>query len=64
MNIYSYVLLLEFDDFTLIYRSLIHFTLIFVYGVRKWSHFILLPLAIPESSVDILHNNNSILLIK
>jgi len=30
----------------LTFRSLIHFELILVYGVRKCSHFILLPVAV------------------
>ena len=34
----------------LIFRYLMHFEFIFVYGVRKWSNFILLHVAVHFSS--------------
>ena len=39
---FAYALLKEFYSFSLMFRSLIHFEFIFVYGVRKYSSFILL----------------------
>lgn len=33
----------------LMFKSLIHFELVFVYGVREWSTFILLPMAVQFS---------------
>jgi len=38
----------------LTFRSLIHFEFIFVYGVRKYSNFILLHIAIPFSQYHLL----------
>ena len=40
--------------FGLKFRSLIHFEFIFVYGVRKRSHFILLHVAVPYSQHHLL----------
>ena len=39
----------SFIDSGLIFRSLIHFEVIFVYGVRKWFNFILLHGAVQFS---------------
>ena len=38
----------------LTFRSFIHFELIFVYGVRKWSRFIFLPVAVQFSQHHLL----------
>ena len=38
----------------LTFRSLIHFEFLFVYGVRKCSNFILLPVAVQFSQHDLL----------
>jgi len=43
-----------FIDFGLTFRSLIHFELIFVYGVRKCSNFILLHLVAQFSQHNLL----------
>ena len=44
----------SFTVSALTFRSLIHFELIFVYGVRKWSNFFLLHVAIQFSQHHLL----------
>jgi len=46
----AYVILKSFIVFGLTFRYLIYFEFIFVYGVRKCSNFILLPVAVQFSS--------------
>jgi len=42
-------------------RSLIHFELIFMYGIRKWSSFILLHVAVQFSQHHLLKRSPQLL---
>ena len=49
------VFLLEFYSSGLTFRSLIHFEFIFVYRVKKYSNFILLPVTVQFSQHHLLN---------
>ena len=51
---FACVFLWEFHSFGLIFRSLIHFEFIFVYGVRECSDFIILYVAVQFSQYCLL----------
>ena len=49
---FSYIFFLSFIVLVLTFRSMIHFMIIFVCGVRKGSYFILLHVDIQFSQLD------------